>query len=542
MSIQLVEALSTPSHDVIAEDVDALEAPSAAPNNDDDDASLALALALQEEEDSLHYLPPSHGGSAHKSVVLVPRFTGSYTGATLRTPQRTLLTGDDADIAALPDVLRQSEQREAAGVAREAAEAALLRSLKGGGRRDGYVASAADATHQAQGIRTKHDRDLTGHHNARAVERMLGAAAAGDLSGASLSQSAMSALQRHVAKRSAKGTATSGRVEAAHNAVAGGFLDRRTRLVLFKLLASGRLGNIGGVIAAGKEAVVLRGFHWDAGTHASLAQNDGKWASRRAQVWGPRRGDHSDHASGRGGDTTAAGAADAGEAWCDDDDDDNAAAGSDVEGGDGEEYGDDDDEIDDEGGVEPDDGAGEEIEISDVAVKVFKMTLSEFRERRTYVEGDRRCARLSQAVIGGSNPRALVTAWAEREFRNLVRVHRAGIPSPAPLLLRGHIIVMSLVPSAPATADEDADVLPARQLRLADTAATRSEAPTEHVNWQSAYVQVVTIMTAMLHWCHLVHADLSEYNLCVVISLVMFRFVSCNTCCCTYAYKTVCRG
>ena len=43
------------------------------------------------------------------------------------------------------------------------------------------------------------------------------------------------------------------------------------------------------------------------------------------------------------------------------------------------------------------------------------------------------------------NPRKMVKMWAEKELRNLARLHAAGIRCPKPLLLRTHVLVMELI-------------------------------------------------------------------------------------------------
>lgn len=39
----------------------------------------------------------------------------------------------------------------------------------------------------------------------------------------------------------------------------------------------------------------------------------------------------------------------------------------------------------------------------------------------------------------------MVKTWAEKEMRNLARLRAAGIPAPAPLLLRLHVLVMEFI-------------------------------------------------------------------------------------------------
>lgn len=43
------------------------------------------------------------------------------------------------------------------------------------------------------------------------------------------------------------------------------------------------------------------------------------------------------------------------------------------------------------------------------------------------------------------NPRKMVRTWAEKEMRNLVRMHSEGLPVPTPILLRGHVLLMGFI-------------------------------------------------------------------------------------------------
>lgn len=133
-----------------------------------------------------------------------------------------------------------------------------------------------------------------------------------------------------------------------------------------------------------------------------------------------------------------------------------------------------------------------------VALKIFRSTLNEFKNRTDYVSGDHRYKKATSGrSLARQNPRKVVKLWAEKEWANLVRMWRAGIPCPQPLVLRSHILVMSWL--------GDADGFPAPQLREAKLPSTKA--------WATAYTQVVRIMIGMYHRCKLVHADLSEYNL-----------------------------
>lgn len=143
---------------------------------------------------------------------------------------------------------------------------------------------------------------------------------------------------------------------------------------------------------------------------------------------------------------------------------------------------------DGESGIEiPDD-----IQIPvECAVKVFKTTLNEFRTRDKYIKDDFRFKDRFKKL----NPRKIIHMWAEKEMHNLKRLQNARIPCPNVVLLRDHILVMDFI---------GMDRNPAPKLKNAILSQSQKE---------SAYEQVVNIMTTMFKTCSLVHADMSEYNL-----------------------------
>jgi len=75
--------------------------------------------------------------------------------------------------------------------------------------------------------------------------------------------------------------------------------------------------------------------------------------------------------------------------------------------------------------------------------QVFKTTLTEFKERQQFLQGDRRF----EARVGRQSARKLVKLWAEKEMANLIRMHRAGIRCPRVVLNRKHLLVMTLIGS-----------------------------------------------------------------------------------------------
>ncbi|RVE59100.1 hypothetical protein OJAV_G00200890 [Oryzias javanicus] len=139
-----------------------------------------------------------------------------------------------------------------------------------------------------------------------------------------------------------------------------------------------------------------------------------------------------------------------------------------------------------------DGGSLEEQPVPDeVVLKVFKTTLNEFKNRDRYIKDDYRFKdRFSKL-----NPRKIIRLWAEKEMHNLSRMKRAEIPCPEVVLLKKHILVMSFIGK---------DHVPAPKLK---------DAMLDSDDMKAAYCQVLHLMQQMYRECHLVHADLSEYNM-----------------------------
>jgi RIO kinase 1 len=130
----------------------------------------------------------------------------------------------------------------------------------------------------------------------------------------------------------------------------------------------------------------------------------------------------------------------------------------------------------------------------DYAVKIYKTTKVEFRDREKYMEGE---WRFRYYELVKNNPRKMIKLWAEKELRNLKRLKSHGILCPDPIFLKKHILVMTFIGK---------DGYPSPQLekaRLSLEALTRM------------YWRCVGIMRKMYQNAGLVHADLSPYNILV---------------------------
>lgn len=130
------------------------------------------------------------------------------------------------------------------------------------------------------------------------------------------------------------------------------------------------------------------------------------------------------------------------------------------------------------------------------AIKVYKTSILVFKDRDKYVTGEFRF----RQGYNKSNNRAMVKVWAEKEMRNLKRIHAAGIPCPEPLYLRLHVLAMGFLGSSKG--------IPAPRLK-----DVKLDDPDPESRWRSLYMELVGHMRTMYQDCRLVHADLSEYNI-----------------------------
>ena len=142
------------------------------------------------------------------------------------------------------------------------------------------------------------------------------------------------------------------------------------------------------------------------------------------------------------------------------------------------------------------DGSEAAVAPSHRAIKVYKTSILVFKDRDKYVTGEYRF----RQGYSKSNNRAMVKVWAEKEMRNLKRIYAADIPCPEPVHLRLHVLVMGFLGDKKGT--------PAPRLKDVELVGSDVEE-----RWNGMYLQLLGYMRILYQTCHLVHADLSEYNI-----------------------------
>ena len=130
---------------------------------------------------------------------------------------------------------------------------------------------------------------------------------------------------------------------------------------------------------------------------------------------------------------------------------------------------------------------------STVAVKVYRINASDFREMGEYLQGDPRFESL------GGDKKSIVMAWVRKEFANLGRARRAGVRVPEPLAVERNVLVMEYLGTESG-----------RARRLGEVTLENPE---------TAY-EVLREYVRRLYDAGLVHGDLSEYNVVVEGSTV----------------------
>src|SRR2546425_364252 len=120
------------------------------------------------------------------------------------------------------------------------------------------------------------------------------------------------------------------------------------------------------------------------------------------------------------------------------------------------------------------------------AVKIYRIANATFRNIAVYIDGDPRFKKVKRAI------RPTLWAWAQKEYKNLVRMEDAGVRVPAPERVHNNVLVMEYI------GDETQPAPALREVALEDPAAV--------------YADVLANLRA-IRKAKLVHADMSEYNL-----------------------------
>lgn len=123
-----------------------------------------------------------------------------------------------------------------------------------------------------------------------------------------------------------------------------------------------------------------------------------------------------------------------------------------------------------------------------VAVKVYAIEASNFKQMWPYLIGDTRFSRIRK------NKKSIIFAWCKKEYRNLEKAKKGGVSCPTPIAFMSNVLVMEFL-------GKDFNPYP----RLKDAVVEDKE---------KIFDEIVENIRK-LYKAGLVHGDLSEYNILV---------------------------
>lgn len=133
-----------------------------------------------------------------------------------------------------------------------------------------------------------------------------------------------------------------------------------------------------------------------------------------------------------------------------------------------------------------------------VAIKIYRIATTDFKTMYRYLAGDPRYRQVPH------ERRRIIFSWTSREFKNLQRAHRAGVPVPRPIDCEKNVLAMEFL-------GENGLPYP----RMKDTAPE---------NPSRAYQILLESVKRLYHEARIIHSDLSEYNVLLSPDPILIDF------------------
>jgi RIO kinase 1 len=124
-----------------------------------------------------------------------------------------------------------------------------------------------------------------------------------------------------------------------------------------------------------------------------------------------------------------------------------------------------------------------------LAVKIYRTSTSTYKNLTKYITGDPRFRNIPK------DHRGIIFLWAQKEYKNLLRMSNAGIRSPKPKKLIKNVLVMEYIGNE----EQPAPML--KDIELKDN--------------EKGFESIKKMIRNLYQEAKLVHGDLSEYNILV---------------------------
>jgi RIO kinase 1 len=131
---------------------------------------------------------------------------------------------------------------------------------------------------------------------------------------------------------------------------------------------------------------------------------------------------------------------------------------------------------------------GTDSEGKIVAVKIYRVTTSDFKKMQYYIQGDPRFN------VRSNSKRQLINNWVLKEFKNLNRAAEAGVRVPKPIVAKNNVLVMEFI--------GDDNGSPSRLMRQSKIS-----------NPQYVADKIIDYVKKLYNDAELVHGDLSGFNI-----------------------------
>jgi RIO kinase 1 len=128
-----------------------------------------------------------------------------------------------------------------------------------------------------------------------------------------------------------------------------------------------------------------------------------------------------------------------------------------------------------------------EKEGKPLAIKIYMIRTANFRAMTEYIDGDPRFSHIRRSR------KEIIFAWTRKEFSNLKRARKAGVPVPEPYSFDRNILIMEFLGEGQ---------VPFPQIRDVDLPEP-----------EPVYREIIGHIETLFSRARLVHGDLSEYNI-----------------------------